>query len=322
MSASDPEHEKELEEWLRRHPPEPCDPARRAQARRAFLSADQAGRSDPSRARGPARMGADMESGAHGEEAAFEAWLARAPLEAPSAAARRHARLAFLTEVAAAPLPLRTRRSFRRMVWALAAAAILAVTFLLPEPERWRVQLDGRVVFDEGEYLPGDEARLAAAMERSGTLETGAARGRIELGDALVVDLLAGGSLSVPPLPVLDGVEPVEFDLGRGEAYLRTSPSYPGNPIVVRTDLADVTLHGTTVGVLVDAQGTCVCVADGTARVTSARLPAGFQDVGPRLTLRLFHDMGVDPKTEPFPSEDRGQDSAHTADLVAFQRGP
>jgi hypothetical protein len=82
-----------------------------------------------------------------------------------------------------------------------------------------------------------------------------------------------------------------------------------------------VTLHGTTVGVLVDAQGTCVCVADGTARVTSARLPAGFQDVGPRLTLRLYHDLGLDPRTEPFQAEG-GVDAAHTADLVAFQRAP
>jgi ferric-dicitrate binding protein FerR (iron transport regulator) len=266
-------------------------------------------------------MGTEMTSGAQGEDVAFEAWLAaRAPIEPPSAAARRHARLAFLTEVAAAPLPLRARRSFRRLVLALAAAAILAVTFLLPEPERWRAQLDGRVVFDGDEYLPGDEARLAAALERSGTLETGA-RGRLELGDAFALALLAGGAMSVPPLPVLDGIEPLEFDLARGEAYLRTGPSYPGNPIVVRTDLADVTLHGTTVGVLVDAQGTCVCVADGTARVTSARLPAGFQDVGPRLTLRLYHDLGLDPRTEPFQAEG-GVDAAHTADLVAFQRAP
>jgi hypothetical protein len=55
--------------------------------------------------------------------------------------------------------------------------------------------------------------------------------------------------------------------------------------------------------------------------VTSERLPAGFQDVGPRLTLRVYHDPGVDPKTEPFAAEG-GVDAAHTADLVAFQRGP
>jgi len=268
-------------------------------------------------------MGGDMTHGAQGDEPAFEAWLAaRAPLDAPAAAARRRARLAFLTEIAATPPPLRERRSFRRLVWALAAAAILAVTFLLPEPERWRAELDGRVVFDGREYLPGEEARLATALERSGLLETSAARGRIELGDAFALELLAEGSLAVPPLPVLDGVEPMEFELTRGEAYLRTGASYPGNPIVVRTDLADVALHGTTVGVLVDAQGTCVCVADGTARVTSARLPAGFQDVGPRLTLRVFHDPGMDPKTEVFPVEDERQEAAHTGDLVAFQRGP
>ena len=320
MSPGDPEHpEGELEEWLRRTEPDRPDPARRAEARRAFLEARSPAGDVPSRTPAPARMG-DMAHAAHGEDPAFEAWLAAlAPLDSPAASARRRARLAYLSEIAATPPPLRERRSFRHLVWALAAAAILAVTFLLPEPERWRATLDGRVVFDEREYLPGDEARLATALERSGTLETSAAPGRIELGDAFALELLANGSLAVPPLPVLDGVEPLEFELGRGEAYFRTLPAYPGNPIVVRTGLADVSLHGTTVGVLVDAQGTCVCVAEGTARVTSTRLAAGFQDVGPRLTLRVYHDPLVEPKTEAFPAED-GADSDHTSELAAFQR--
>jgi len=323
MSTGDPERAaRELEELLRRVPPEHSDPARRAEARRAFLAAGAAGGDAPSRAPAPARMGGVMGTGANAEEQAFAAWLAaRAPAESMSAAVRRRARLAFLTAVAATPPPLRARRSFRRLVWGLAAAAILAVTFLLPEPERWSARLDGRLTFDGTEYSPGDEARLTAALERSGTLETHVARGRLEFGDALALELLPGCSLSIPPLPVLDGVEPLEFELARGETYLRTSAAYPGNPIVVRTTLADVALHGTTVGVLVDEQGTCVCVADGTARVTSALLPGGYRDLGPRFTLRVFHDPGMGPKLEPFPPEDR-PGAAHTSDLVEFERSP
>jgi ferric-dicitrate binding protein FerR (iron transport regulator) len=321
MSAEPERGEGELEELLRRLPGEAPDPARRAGARRAFLAGNA--RSEPSRAPGPARTGGVMPHGAPADDPAFEAWLAaRAPLAPPAAAPRRRARLAFLTEVAAAPPPLRARRSFRRAVWALAAAAILAVTFLLPEPERWRVLLDGRLVFDGTEYLPGDEARLAVALEHPGTLETSVARARFVLGDALTLELLPHAALGMPRLPVLDGVEPLELELARGEAYLRTGPTYPGNPIVVHAGLADVALHGTTVGVLVDDQGTCVCVAEGTARVTSTRLSAGFRDLGPRLTLFLYSDPAIDPKIEAFPAGDVGAEAAHTSDLVAFQREP
>src|SRR6185436_7410812 len=253
----------------------------------------------------------------------FAAWLsARAPAAPPSAEGRRRARLAFLSAVASTPPPLRARRSFRRLVWVGAAAAILAVTFLLPEPERWQAELDGRLSFDGTEYRPGDEARLSAALERSGMLETGAAAGRLELGDALVLELRAQSALSVPPLPALDGVEPIEFRLEHGEAYVRTSASYPGNPIVLRTAAADVTLHGTTVGVLVDDLGTCICVADGTARATSARLAGGFQDVGPRSTLFIYADPDAEPKSLAFPPDDAAPEAAHTGDLVQFQRGP
>jgi ferric-dicitrate binding protein FerR (iron transport regulator) len=272
-------------------------------------------------------MGGVMGTGTHGEELeglgeldGFVAWLAaRAPAVPPSAETRRRVRLAFLSAVASTAPPLRARRTFRRLVWALAAAAILAVTFFLPAPERWSVQLDGRLSLDGIEYLPGEEARLAAALERSGTIETALGRGHFELGGQLAVELQTGSALVFPALTELDGIAPLEFELTRGETYVRTGPTYPGNPIVVHTPLADVALHGTTVGVLVDERGACVCVADGTARVTSSRLATGSQDVGPRTTLRVFFDPDMGPKIEAFPQG--GVDAAHSADLVEFQRG-
>jgi len=328
MSAPDPERaERELEELLRRAAPARPDPARQAEARRAFLAGAPAGTGEPSRARTPLRMGGVMGKGALGEEGegeldAFAAWLAaHAPAVPPSAEARRRVRLAFLSAVASAPPPLRARRTFRRLVWLAAAAAILAVTFLMPEPERWSAQLDGRLTFDGQEYVPGDEARLGAELERSGTVETALARAHFELGGDLALELLTDSALAFPLQTELDGIAPLEFELTRGETYLRTGASYPGNPIVVRTALANVALHGTTVGVLVDELGTCVCVAEGTARVTSSRLTTGSQDVGPRSTLRVFSDPSMGPKLESFPQEGTAE-TGHTADLVAFLRGP
>lgn len=340
MSAEDPERvEHEFEDLLRLSSERPGAPLRE-EVRRAFLTGARAdGRADEDRSRGgqaermprvmapgTAQPPGSAEGRGFGEEAdGFEPWLvARAPAETPAAQARNRARLAFLSAVAETAPLRRTRRSFRGLVLALAAAAILAVTFLLPKPERWKVRLAGPLRFAEREYGLGEENQLAVALEGSGTVETGSERARFTLGNSslgsgLEVVLLAGSTLTFPTLPELDGVSAVDFSLARGEAYLSTSPSYPGNPILVRTDLADVELHGTTIGVLVDELGTCVCVADGTVRVTGPGVEGGEGAVGPRGILRLFRDPTMGAKTEVFP-EHSGPGTEHTEGLEAFLR--
>jgi hypothetical protein len=314
--------ERELEELLRRLPPERPAAERRAAARREFLAA---GAEAGSRAPAPSRMGRGMpergpnpldRDGGDEERDGFVAWLAvHAATPPPRAEARQHARLAFLTAVAAEPLPRRARRSYRAAVLVAAAAAILAVTFLLPEPDRWHLRLDGPLRFADDEYGVGDEERLAAALEESGTLETLGAGARLSLAHDFDVELSPDATLLVPTLPELDGASPIDFELTRGEAYVRTAASYPGNPITLRTELVEVTLHGTTVGILVDELGTCVCVCDGTARVTSTRLSGGSRDVEAHHTLRVYRDPALGTKFEPFPSD---PDAHHTNALIAF----
>ncbi len=309
---------RELEELLRRAAPEGGDPRRREEARRAFLAAGEIPAAAASHPPGLDRMNRVM---VFDEHDGFVGWLAAcAPAEPVQPEARQRARLAFLSAVASVPSALRReRRSFRALVLTLAAAAILAVTFLLPEPARWSVRLDGPLLFAGGTYAPGDEARLAAELERSGALEATGGRARFSLGGGeLVVELLPGASLSFPTLPELDGISPLRFALTRGEAYVRTSSAYAGNPIVLQTPLLDVALEGTVVGVLVGDGGTCVCVAEGVVRVTSVHID-GSQEVGQHSTLRLFGaDHGL--TRELFP-EDEGPESEHTRALVEFGAG-
>lgn len=322
MSARDPE--RELEEFLRGLGIERPDPLRRAEARRTFLGGQPA---DASRMRAAARMEPVMTGARSAKERAdeadgFDAWLAaREPAERPPAEVRRRARLAFLTAIASDPPPRRASRAVRGLVLALAAAAILAVTFLLPEPEHWSVRLDGPLRFEGADYALGEEARLGADLEGPGVVETSLARARFSLGGGLEVELLPGAALAFPGLPELDGVSTLALELTRGEAYLRTAPSYPGNPILVHTGAADVRLHGTTVGVLVDEHGTCVCVADGTVRVTSEHLP-GSQDVGARSSLLVRFEGPRMHEAEPFPAQGSGPGAAHTDPLVAFANEP
>src|SRR5262249_2565291 len=145
---------------------------------------------------------------------------------------RRRARAAFLSALAADPLVRpRPPRSVRFAVLAFAAAAILAVTFLLPHPAGWNVPLSGPVALAGVEYVPGDEARLGAELEGSGEVETRTEPARFALGGQVEVELRPGAKLSFPPLPELDGASAIAFELSQGEAYLRTAATYPGNPI-------------------------------------------------------------------------------------------
>jgi hypothetical protein len=44
--------------------------------------------------------------------------------------------------------------------------------------------------------------------------------------------------------------------------------------------------------------------------------------VGPRSTLRLFQAPGMAPKSIPFPASGGSPETAHTDDLLAFEREP
>ena len=319
MSAADPERDPpELEALLGHAEPARPRPEARAEARRAFL-AGGASRADSSRPRVDPRTGDMLLEDPSEPEDGFAAWLAaRALVPQPSPPARRRAQLAFLSEVASVQAPPPPSRGYRAIVWLAAAAAIVLVTFLVPEPDRWRVVLDGQLALDEETFGPGEEDRLAAELESSGWIESQAERVRFTLAGALELELAPGSSLHFPPLPELDGLRPLDFELARGEAYLRTLASYPGNPILVHTDGADVALSGTTVGILVDGAGTCVCVAEGTARVTSAR---GSEDVSSLRTLRLGRDGSQEPERAAFDTTGSGPAALHVQELLVFHRG-
>lgn len=309
--------EGEFEELLRRVPHERADAQRRAEARRAFLAAEGAG-GTPSRLGGSERMGAMVETQ---EERAFSSWLAEREILLPAGeGVRSRARRAFLAALATQPVRQRRRSPLvRGLILALAAAAILAVTFFLPKPERWQVRLDGELRFADADYAPGEDAQLAVALEGAGRVETLAARARFSFGNVFDVELLPDSSIEFPVLPELDGVSALVFEVHSGEAYVRTRAGYPGNPIHIRTPLAEVGLHGTTVGVHVDQACVCVCVADGTASVTGARIRGGAQAVTARSTLQVF-TAGGEGKVMPFPAAEAGDE--HTGALVEFWGGP
>lgn len=310
------DEERELEELLRRLPPEPVDPAARARARAAFLAAGNP--VEPSQAAGPARSGMVMDATS---EQAFERWLSRVLVpEAAPPEARARARAAFLSGLAGrgGPRPVATRR-LRVLALALAAAGVLAVTFLMPETPRWRVQLFAPVAFEAQDFRLEDEARLASELEASGRLVTGEAPTRLLLSDALELELRPATTLRVPALPELDGGTPVVFELEAGECLLRTRPGWRGNPLVVRTTFGDVRASGTTFGVLVTPECMCVCVAEGAVEVdggaSSERVQAGT-------SLLLARRGDPAPVRTPFSDDPTSPERVHLDPLRAFHDEP
>lgn len=327
MSAGEPERaDRELEALLRRIEAERPSESAREEARRAFLGAARPGESQAAASLRrenvmPPAAERALPDDRDGGEDAFAAWIgARSAGRASRPEARRRARLAFLSALAAAPSVAPRSRRYRSLVILAAAAAIVLVTLLVPEPDRWRVRLDGGLALDEADFALGDEDRLAAELERSGWVETRGGRARFSLGRVLELELLPGSSLHFPGLPELDGLSSLDFELARGEVYLRTLGSYPGNPIRVRADGLDVALDGTSVGVLVDELGTCVCVAEGSVRLTSPQLAAGSEDVPAPRTVRVFRSASMGPKSEPFPSDTTSPGARHVQDLLEFHR--
>jgi len=255
-------------------------------------------------------------------QADFEAWLARQPrADSPREAFRREVQTTFLrpAESARVLVPREPRPWTRFAVLALAAAAILAVTFLLPSPERWAIRLSAPASLAGTEYTPRQAQELAVELEGSGTFESQGEDVHFSLGNALELELLADSELTFPMLPELDGVTPVWFQLDRGEVFLRTADSYPGNPIFISTSAAEVEVRGTTLGVLVDERGTCVCVAEGRVGVTSDRLLDGAQDVEAGMSLVLFEELELGAELLPFPTAPGTAEYEHVSRLVEFE---
>lgn len=311
-----PPEEREVEELLRRLPGEPVDPAARARAREAFLAAGAA--ADASRAEGAARTPPAMDEAS---EQVFERWLARVLVpEGVPPEARSRARAAFLSGLATQghPRPVAPRR-LRLLALTLAAAGVLAVTFLLPETPRWRVQLFAPVAFDDAEFRLADEGRLATLLEGSGRLATGEAPTRLALSNALELELRPSTSLRVPVLPELDGGTPIVFELESGECLLRTRPGWRGNPLIVRTAFGDVRATGTVFGVLVQPECMCVCVAEGAVEVDTG---GALERVGARSSLQVQRRADPAPLRAPFSEDPASPEGAHQAPLRAFESEP
>ena len=217
--------------------------------------------------------------------------------------------------------------AWRAVALAGAAAALILVAGLLNQGERWTV-MPG----DDGTVAPGvvdidgvtvrttDIVTLAAQIKPGAEirmLEGGPLR--LMSGDAVALELPQGVEFTLPPPPPRWVERVSELHSRMGELRITTGPSFRGSRLSVHTAEAVVELTGTTVAVIRDEHGTCVCVLDGRVRMGPAPGPGGDTDPnGPDQAMAtipagvrclMFREVRA-PLLEPVSDAERGKLSA------------
>ena len=166
-----------------------------------------------------------------------------------------------------------------------AAAALVAVAFALNRGPDWRVigvTGDGTVTVDGASYAARSPG-LARALRRGA---------HVVLPEGVTLDLVAPGVLAANLDAGTDAVLPAAPNRwwsrgtrGRvtlGNTYFATGRAFHGARLVMDTPEASALVTGTALAVLRDIEGgTCVCVLEGTVRVSNLHeretyaIPAG-----------------------------------------------
>jgi ferric-dicitrate binding protein FerR (iron transport regulator) len=207
---------------------------------------------------------------------------------------------------AAAAAPLAPARPWWDSMLVPAAAGLLVLAGLLvnqgPGWEVLETQGEGTALVN-GRALPlGDRAALAHALQ-------GGARLRLPEGVSLTI--AAPGRLAVEVTPGTEarlGAPPARW-LGRiasaevesGELRITTGERFPGSHLMVKTPEANVVVTGTTLAVIREPRGTCVCVMEGRVHVGVQGQPMVEIPAGRR---RYFYRDGRPPaQDEMLPTE-------------------
>jgi ferric-dicitrate binding protein FerR (iron transport regulator) len=167
---------------------------------------------------------------------------------------------------------------------ALAAAAMLAVfmaDFANRGPDWTLLEAagTGEVVID-GDAIPIHRADLLAERIKPGVEVEVPATGTLEIlsPKTLLVELTPGTKLTIPPPPPRYFNRNAELWTRAGLLRLTTGPSFSGARLDLHTPDAVTRITGTTIAVIMEPMGTCVCVLEGEVDV-------GPQSGGPMMAV-------------------------------------
>ena len=172
------------------------------------------------------------------------------------------------------PEPKRTHRV--RWVAAMAAAASITITALaLNQAPRWVVlpSAGSGTLLVNGVPHPIEDAAGLTRRLRPGA--------RVLLQSTHDLDLVSSGLLAMQLTPGTEAVLPSppgrwfgrvgRASVSRGHLRLTTGRRFDGSRLMITTPDATVHVTGTTLAVIAESTGTCVCVLEGTAHVRPHR---------------------------------------------------
>lgn len=199
-------------------------------------------------------------------------------LRGPSRAFRERLQTEFMTGSISSGLERSRRREVpgisrfpsawtRPLAWAAAAVLIAVSVVGLNRGPAWQVKNvsgSGIVVVGNLPIPLGHSDQLAAAMQPG-------ARVRIPPGATL--EVMAPGQMAIVLLSGADVVMPatpgrwfgrgVSATLATGQLRITTGPRFRGARLAIQTPEAEVGVTGTTLAVICEPHGTCVCVLEG-----------------------------------------------------------
>ena len=206
--------------------------------------------------------------------------------------------------VIALPRPFFARPAFWASMASAAAALVLAVGIGNRGPD-WQVTLakgDGEVIVGTQHVSLHDPHAIGAALARGG---------RVQLPAGSTLELVAPGELAVRMTRVTDMTLPaspnrwfvrdIDVAVRQGDTFYSTGRAFHGAKMHVRTAQAQVLVTGTSLAVLSNEDGTCVCVMEGKVAVKNAapkpgaaaamhRISAGRRYVFPSDGTESFED--------------------------------
>ena len=179
------------------------------------------------------------------------------------------------------PRPTRPRFA---AVLAAAAAIAVAVGIIGNRGAQWRVvQVVGTgFVQADGEPIPVERSELLAQRIHPGVelVVPETASLQISAGSDLAMEILPGTRLTIPPPPPHWFFRQSEFWARGGELRLTTGPTFQGAKLAVHTADAMILVKGTTLAVIMEPTGTCVCVLEGEVMVGARGESAGPEGSG------------------------------------------
>lgn len=168
------------------------------------------------------------------------------------------------------PVPWYRRPAFRLALVPAAAAVLVAVVSVTDRGPGWSVMTarGGAVTVDGTPVELTNRASLTSALHPGARLSLPAGA-ELELASAagLVVQVTPGTEVTLPATPGRWMHRRVSGALHHGEIRVTTGSAFAGARLHVLTPEASVEVTGTTLAVICEPTGTCVCVYDGVVKM-------------------------------------------------------